>query len=167
LINVDIVQIAKNIPSRYYIDVVTIAVNVGGKRSEVLGKNGRFPVAFDPTTSWSLLPFYVGSRLATKIGGTKYNENLGAFMIDCERRLSHDFVEFEFTGVKISVMLKQLVSKVGDTEDGTPICALAFMAMRPTRGMCFIGVTVAGVLDAKFEQGKLFTPWSIPSATRS
>ncbi|KAK9343390.1 hypothetical protein V1522DRAFT_234339 [Lipomyces starkeyi] len=55
-------------------------------------------------------------------------------MIDCERRLSHDFVEFEFTGVKISVMLKQLVSKVGDTEDGTPICALAFIAMRPTRG---------------------------------
>ncbi|KAK9486449.1 aspartic peptidase domain-containing protein [Lipomyces starkeyi] len=134
LINVDIVQIAKHIPSRYYIDVVTTAVNVGGKRSEVLGKNGRFPVAFDPTSSWSLLPFYFGSRLATKIGGTKYNENLGAFMIDCERRLSHDFVEFGFTGVKISVMLKQLVSKVGDTDDGTPICALAFIAMRPTRG---------------------------------
>ncbi|KAK9372344.1 aspartic peptidase domain-containing protein [Lipomyces chichibuensis] len=135
LIKVDIAPIAKHIPNRYYIDVATIAVNVGGKRSEVLGKNGRgFPIELDPTSSWSLLPFYLGSRLASKIGGTTYNENLGAFMIDCERRLSNDFVEFGFTGIKISVKLKQLVSKVGDTADGTPICALAFTALRPRRG---------------------------------
>ncbi|KAK9321061.1 aspartic peptidase domain-containing protein [Lipomyces orientalis] len=136
LVNIDIVPIVRHIRSMYYIDIATIAVHVDGKRSEVLSRNPifRFRAVLDPTTSWSFLPIALGSRLARKIGGTVYKKALGMFIIDCERGQSHDFVEFEFAGVKIPVLLKQLVSKVGESEDGKPVCALAFTAMQPRPG---------------------------------
>ncbi|KAK9364957.1 aspartic peptidase domain-containing protein [Lipomyces kononenkoae] len=134
LINIDLAPLTEKIPNMYYINIVSIAANIGGKRSKVIGDEYKFPIALNPMTSWSFLPFYIGSRLATKIGGTKYNRNLGTFMIDCERSQLADFVEFEFAGVKVPVLLKQLVSKVGETDKGQPICALAFTAILPKKG---------------------------------
>ncbi|KAK9461094.1 aspartic peptidase domain-containing protein [Lipomyces oligophaga] len=95
-----------------------------------------FEVAFEPDRAWSHLPYTIALRLVQAMTDHyNFDSRTGRFYIPCRRNsptgrtspiYKNKVFEIEFwKGVKIPVMPQSLVSYIGDSPAGKPICALA------------------------------------------